>query len=172
MTHKKEIIRWASSHNNTQVWYKFKQPIAGNDDKWYLTTYCPSWRSDCHYVVDDEWAEIRKAVIDGKTIQKETKRGWVDIKFTKKTLTKNKNVNKYRIKPEFSNMPIDTKLLVWDNGEEHKKIRRYFSHFDKDTGKCMAFVNGLTSWTATAHASSEWDNYEIVEKGENDDNNT
>ena len=62
--HTDEIIRYANSEEGTGVWYK---EIAGAS-KWRLIGYS-SWRDNCSYVVDDEWAHLRKALIDGKTLQ-------------------------------------------------------------------------------------------------------
>jgi len=75
--HKDEICRWANSPDGTAVWYKYR----GID--WTLTKN-PHWSPDVNYVVYDEWAELRKAQIDGKQLQMNpTKSGpWVDKELT------------------------------------------------------------------------------------------
>lgn len=42
-------------------------------------------------------------------------------------------------------LKIDTQVLVWDNTDE-QKLKRYFSHFDKD-GDIVVFCSGGTSWS-------------------------
>ena len=65
MKHKLEITRWANCPDNTDVWYR-----QSNDEYigWQLSKN-PFWHPYCVYIVDDEWSEIRKAFIDGKTIE-------------------------------------------------------------------------------------------------------
>ena len=65
MKHKLEMCRWASLDDGIGVWVRLKQ---GSD--WTLTEY-PSWRSENHYVVDDQHAEQRKQYID-EEIKNET----------------------------------------------------------------------------------------------------
>lgn len=40
-------------------------------------------------------------------------------------------------------LEVDTKVLVWDT--QDSKVKRYFSHFDKD-GTINVFASGTTSW--------------------------
>jgi len=61
MKHEKEIIRWAKCPEGTEVWYKKKC------GKWNLIDG-PSWSAMVSYIVNDEYAEIRKAERDGETI--------------------------------------------------------------------------------------------------------
>jgi len=67
--HKDEIIRWANSPEGTMVWYK--------DFGHWIITDNPSWDSGTLYIVDDEWAELRKAQADGKQLQRFSGT-WVD----------------------------------------------------------------------------------------------
>ena len=64
MTHQKEIIRWANSPDGTRVWckeqYTNHQWILTNNAKWFTTQI---------YIVNDEYAKLRKAQTDGKIIQ-------------------------------------------------------------------------------------------------------
>ena len=60
--HKDEITRWANSAESTNVWYKSR------DGNWYLLDR-PAWINKVAYIVDDEWAELRKAQADGKQLE-------------------------------------------------------------------------------------------------------
>ena len=62
MTHSNEIKRWADSPDGTEVW------IRESDGRWWLTDN-PRWIESVKYIVDDERAEYRRALADGKTIQ-------------------------------------------------------------------------------------------------------
>jgi len=71
--HKNEIIRWATS-DIERVWQK-----AYIEDEWTLTE-SPSWCDFYAYVVDDEYAEIKKAYIDGRTVQISLyEKGWCNM---------------------------------------------------------------------------------------------
>lgn len=63
--HEKEIIRWAKSPEGTKVWFK----LHDYDDKWRLEESRVKWSEDVDYVVNDDYATIRKAQIDGKIIE-------------------------------------------------------------------------------------------------------
>lgn len=59
-THHKEIKRWANCPDGTQVWFKDKQWILINN---------PIWDKEYTYIVNDKFAEYRKAILDGKFIE-------------------------------------------------------------------------------------------------------
>ena len=61
--HEKEMIRFAEAPEGTLVWQFFE-----DSNKWILVF--PGWDKNNKYVVDDEWAELRKAQIDGKQLQR------------------------------------------------------------------------------------------------------
>ena len=61
MTHKDEIIRWANCPDDTKVWYRRAESM------WDIVV-TPLWLFDVDYIVDDKYAELRKAQADGKTI--------------------------------------------------------------------------------------------------------
>ena len=92
MTHKDEICYWAKQPDGTMVWFKY-----GNND-WKLTSG-PVWRAHTKYIVDNEWAELRKAQADGKQLQIETKSGWKFKKLTLDQVRLHKS-HWWRIKPE------------------------------------------------------------------------
>ena len=59
--HSNEMHRLADAPSKTKVYYK-------DTSEWKLTSN-PSWVEAWVYIVADEWAEIRKAMVDGKTIE-------------------------------------------------------------------------------------------------------
>jgi hypothetical protein len=60
-------------------------------------------------------------------------------------------------------LPINTKVLVWDDDGMCKK-QRYFSHFDSDGWICC-FNNGTTSWTTRGEPTC-WKNWELYKEAE------
>ena len=66
MKHEKEICRWAKHPTKLKVWNKI---YAGSPVKQWVLTSSPTWADEWDYIVDDEYAEIRKAYADGKTIE-------------------------------------------------------------------------------------------------------
>lgn len=97
--HRNEIIRFANSESGTKVWFKYANMDWGK-------IKIPTWYEDNHaYIVDDEYASLRKESIDtGRPIQvKDSVTGkWVipsyELEFTLP-------LENYRLKPEF-NYPI------------------------------------------------------------------
>jgi hypothetical protein len=59
-------------------------------------------------------------------------------------------------------LAVDTKLLVWDDGEGYDKTKRYFSHWDHD-GKPVVFKYGGTSWNTPLDYTCAYDNWEYVD---------
>ena len=88
--HHKEICYWAEHPVGTRVWVK-----DGVDSKWYLLESHPDWFKSFIYVVNDEWAELRKAQIDGKQLQFKNIDYTLEDYFLDNTL-----VSDWRIKPE------------------------------------------------------------------------
>ena len=60
--HADEIIRFANSKEGTKVWFSHQF------QSWKLTDE-PIWSDGSKYIVDDGWAELRKAEADGKIIE-------------------------------------------------------------------------------------------------------
>ncbi len=116
MAHKyaKEMHRWADSPNGTGVWTK-------NDvlAEWFLTNY-PEWAAG-DYIVDDEFAIVRKAQAEGRLIQANIQwqsncpetfeRGWNDFDGEVKGDHNGTKVV-YRIKPEIE--------IVWQYICQHR----------------------------------------------------
>lgn len=63
---------------------------------------------------------------------------------------------------DWSKVPIDTKILVW-NKTSKQKYNRHFAGIDVETGKVKAWNTGQTSFTTTK--SSTWENAELYEEG-------
>jgi len=74
MTHSDEIKYWAEHPNGTKVWQKFKAP----NNEWMLISQGMFMDPESTYIVDDEWAELRKAQTDGKQLQWFNGREWID----------------------------------------------------------------------------------------------
>lgn len=90
MTHEKEINRWSRCSDGTRVWFKGK-------GEWSLTI-APSWRPSVIYIVDDEWAKLRKAREDGIQLQhRQGNTGYHDVDLTDWECT---NPEDWRIKPK------------------------------------------------------------------------
>ena len=89
-----EICYWTKHKTGTKVWYK----SGFTDNKWELKEKV-YWDGLGIYIVDDEWAELRKAQIDGKQLQ--TLQGiWRDETLTYKSLNGVGQPKHWRIKPE------------------------------------------------------------------------
>lgn len=72
MIHEEEICYWSKHANGTTVWAR---PIEGEGD-WIKGM--PAWYEEYCYVVDNEWAELRMAQIDGRKLQKVFNGKWED----------------------------------------------------------------------------------------------
>lgn len=59
---------------------------------------------------------------------------------------------------EWSEVPIDTKILVW-NKTSKQKYNRHFAGIDAETGKVKAWNTGQTSFTTSI--TSVWENAEL-----------
>jgi hypothetical protein len=64
------------------------------------------------------------------------------------------------IKP-LPDLRVDTKVLVWNNGDTIKE-RRYFSHFYE--GEMYCFTNGVSGWTTKSAITTSWDYWELYEE--------
>ena len=91
MTHANEIKRWADCPDGTKIWYK--TPISTT---WSTIEY-PSWTERVKYIVDDEYAELRKAHTDGKQIEFQSMSG---VWWCMENPSWIEESSKYRIKPE------------------------------------------------------------------------
>ena len=94
-SHVDEIKYWAEHPNRTKVWIK-----SSNDTSWKLSDSCIAWFSSSKYIVDDEWAELRKAQADGKQLQcKYEDSNWINCTLTLEEIKNYGNNKEWRIKP-------------------------------------------------------------------------
>ena len=114
--HIDEMKRWAESPKGTKVWLR-----CSKNDSWKLSDDPQFW-SDCIYIIDDEWADLRKAQADGKQLQvfvDDPKAHWVDetltFKYMEHTYPKH-----WRIKPK-------NKFPVYRRHKENGFIVRFSS---------------------------------------------
>ena len=94
--YRNEICLWANSPLGTEVWYKRKN----TKDKW-TCSISVLWNKDYIHIVDNEWAELRKAQIDGKQLQFKglTTGQWYDTTLKYEDIN-NSYIQYWRIKPE------------------------------------------------------------------------
>ena len=63
---------------------------------------------------------------------------------------------------DWSKVPVDTPIYVWDNCDNGSTYKRYFAGYDKINNMIIAFDNGGTSWSSSA-ITTKWDNAKIKE---------
>ena len=124
MTHKDEIKYWAEHKNCTDVWAK-----EFNEQDWELVKhYKINWSCKvCKFIVDDEWAELRKAQADGKQLQRQSNfKDWEDdtLRYADMKYTTPKD---WRIKPE---EPVYEYQVIYKIGR--KGIFHITSEYHKD----------------------------------------
>ena len=62
---------------------------------------------------------------------------------------------------DWSKVPVDTPIYVWDNCDNGSTYKRYFAGYDKINNMIIAFDNGGTSWNSIT--TTKWDNAKIKE---------
>ena len=67
------------------------------------------------------------------------------------------------LKVDWSKVPVDTPIWVWEDGYEDSKVKRHFAKFED--GKIYVWNDGKTSWTVKEKAKhvSKWGNAELAE---------
>jgi len=87
---KNEMARWVDSG--------FKQVWCNTSENGWITVLIPSWTPALKWIVDDKYAELRKAFYDGKTIQNNYRDPdiWIDVDEPLWVIP----ACNYRIKPE------------------------------------------------------------------------
>ena len=126
MIHEKEIKYWAKHPDGTKVWHKYTH----EDKLWELEEFT-YWKKDEIYIIDDEWAKLRKAQVDGKTIQMldrgsniDLPKDWWKTSFYK--IYKTGSPNNYCIKPKkwYEDIPKKGVICwVWDEDKNKKRLR-------------------------------------------------
>ena len=129
MKHKKEIERWADCPDGTCVWMKLDLST------WELILY-PSWRIGATFIVDDDWAKVRKAKVDGKDIEMRYCSRWIPAKQGVNDFS-GMNPEAYRVKPKepvyewqayFKYCPSDVYRLT-----DHFYLQAWFDNDDSYT---------------------------------------
>ena len=150
MKHKEEIIRWANSPKGTKVWIKH---IVGN---WFLCEGTIAWNEKYQHIVDDEWAELRKAYVDGETIEYTmdstswTKSTICNIfDFGKKVYTP-LGVNYYRIKPD-----EQTYYYQWERLEMNDNRLVISSYYLTDS-EAVTLKYEEKGWRKIESSKREW----------------
>mgnify|MGYP001152030871 CR=1 FL=1 len=66
------------------------------------------------------------------------------------------------LKIDWSKVPVDTPIWVWEDGYEGSKVKRHFAKFENGI---YAWNHGMTSWTVEKDkcVSTKWDNAELAE---------
>ena len=123
--HASELIRWANAEKNTWVWYK-----RSGSKKWSKGQRI-SWDPSSTYIVDDEWATIRKAIADGGEAQVYRGGGaWEDRKAVPLCPGEENNINNWRIKPE----PVyEYQWLQYDEPSGNYSLTDYMTEEFADT---------------------------------------
>ena len=65
-------------------------------------------------------------------------------------------------KKPLPDLPVDTKVLVWDEGG-NSKIRAHFHSFSED-GRIVTYSNGSSSFTGDSRVKCLWRNWELYEE--------
>lgn len=117
MRHKDEVKYWADHPDGTKVWV--------NDNA--IKTWClkenVQWLSGFTYIVDDSWAELRKAQHDGKQLQCENEIGIFQDSRLSYWEMKNDIPSAWRIKPD---KPRYAWQWLWqDNSGEFHITKHY-----------------------------------------------
>ena len=61
---------------------------------------------------------------------------------------------------DWSKVPVDTPIYVWDNND-NRTYKRHFAGYNKVNNMIIAFDNGGTSWSSVT--TTKWDNAKIKE---------
>ena len=120
--HASELIRWANAKEYTEVWYK------RIGSKEWCRSRRVSWDSSSTYVIDDKWATIRKAIIDGKEVQVNRGDGWEDHEAGALCLGEENNTDVWRIKPVY-----EYQWLVYDELSGKYSLTEYMTEELADT---------------------------------------
>jgi hypothetical protein len=98
--HSKVINYFYSQPEGTKIWVRGEV----DDIEWRLVDL-PSWSTQNIYIIADDYAELRKAIADGKVIQKKVRGKWVDLNLKNPNDTFTSSPENYRIKPVI-NYPV------------------------------------------------------------------
>ena len=63
---------------------------------------------------------------------------------------------------DWSKVPVDTPIYVWDNND-NRTYKRHFAGYNKLNNMIIAFDNGGTSWSSGATTTTRWNHAKIKE---------
>lgn len=63
---------------------------------------------------------------------------------------------------DWSKVPVDTPIYVWDNND-NRTYKRHFAGYNKVNNMIIAFDNGGTSWSSGATTTTRWNHAKIKE---------
>jgi hypothetical protein len=84
---------------------------------------------------------------DGKTTCEKVIKEWANSEYKEREI-------------DWSKVPIDTPVYVWDINERNN-IKRYFAGYDKENNAIITFDGGKTSWSSTT--TTKWIHAKIKE---------
>ena len=101
MTHGEEMKYLAEHKDRTKIW-------VGTSGRGWVLKRVVAWRPSATYIVDDEWAELRKAQADGKQLQYHLNGiEWRDSSITRTDyVIGNTKPKGWRIRPEYPEEPV------------------------------------------------------------------
>lgn len=150
--HWRELKRWAEAPNGTEMWHKTE------NEKWVLSLFI-SGSDDSEYIVDDEWAELRKAQADGKQLQYLHGSVWTDCELRYVDM-KTSKASEWRIKPEVE-FPIYRR---------HRRNGYIYKFYSEKSGRIMMSDSWKTTRELDANLMScfdtcIWEEVETFEHG-------
>lgn len=124
-----EIERWAKTKDGVRVWRKCRS------GGWTLEAY-PKWKPDETYIVNDEYASIRKSAVDGATVQ-------TRVSFMSDTSVSYGDEVEWNTK--FDANYILSKFSV---PVEHFRVFNEYQKFEDavEDGKDIEYLNGFDEW--------------------------
>ncbi len=151
--HKAEIIRWANCPAGTEVWTRHKN---SESKFWYLVSSA-NWNEDRFYIVNDDYASVRKMFTDGKSIEAKILWGNKDDKWSEYTTDDSGNINGFyngtkmifRIKPD---EPVY--YWEWELKEKDGIIRKSIFMTDKYVSGTRFVENG---WRKVKSSKRTWE---------------
>ena len=147
--HSAEMHRLADAPQGTKVWYREKV-----SEKWNISLRV-NWNEQCVFITNDAWANIRKAMVDGETVEYKTSSGWVTTNNDSNSICygSNSTVEKYRIKPDVVEPTYYYKYEMLERKKE--RIVTTIEHLSDK----RANIEGMTEangWFKIESSKREW----------------
>lgn len=152
----KEVVKFFLENPEKGVWSK-----CGLSKQWRLITN-PNFNVDSIYIQNDEYIDLRKAIIDGKTIQVRTVDGkdWVDC--GRHPLFSDP-VREYRIKPATQEIKLGDWIYVPSGDSDGKSLVQVkIIHRGNVYEVRPLKVGSYRSWYTSTFSKKELDNGKII----------